>query len=144
MIFMRTRHLNIVAFHANMMATRYTQILDAAFVPFATSVYPEGHRLYQDNDPKHTSQWAQWYFQKKTTSITPAESPDVNPIELVWGSMKQAIRNDYKPRTLDELESAIKHYWATKLTPEVCQRYVRHIHKVLPRIVEVNGAATGM
>ena len=72
---------------------------------------------------------------------TPPESPDVNPIELVWGSMKEAVRNEYKPRTLDELETSIKNYWSTRVTPEVCSRYmyIGHIQTVLPRIVAVGG-----
>ena len=137
---------SLVLFQGNMTATRYTQILDAALVPFVKSVYPEGHRLYQDNDPKHTSRWAQWYFHDAGINWwpTPAESPDINPIELVWGSMKECVRNNYKPRSLEELESSLKHYWQTKLTPDTCQRYIEHIRKVLPRVVEVDGAATGM
>ncbi len=136
----------IVLFKANMTATRYTQILDASLIPFVTSAFPDGHRLYQDNDPKHTSSWAQWYFEEKNVNWwrTPPESPDINPIELVWGSMKEAIRNNYKPRTLGDLESYIKHYWETKLTPEVCTRYVQHIQRVFLRVIEVNCAATGM
>lgn len=136
----------IVLFTSNMTATRYTQILDASLVPFIKRAFPDGHRLYQDNDPKHTSRWARWYFEENNVNWwpTPPESPDVNPIELVWGSMKEAIRNSYKPRTLEELESSIKHYWETKLTPAVCTRYIEHIQRVLPRVVEMNGAATGM
>lgn len=136
----------IVLFKSNMTATRYTQILDAALVPFINSVFPAGHRLYQDNDPKHTSRWAQWYFSEKEINWwpTPPESPDINPIELVWGSMKEAVRNQYKPKTLDDLKTSIMHYWETKLTPENCQKYIEHVQTVLPRVVEVNGAATGM
>ena len=138
---------SLVLFQGNMTATRYTQILDAALVPFVKSVHPEGHRLYQDNDPKHTSRRAQWYFHDAGINWwpTPAESPDINPIELVWGSMKECVRNNYKPRSLEELESSLKHYWQTKLTPDTCQRYIEHIQqKVLPRVVEVDGAATEM
>lgn len=83
---------------------------------------PSHHRLYQDNDPKHTSRWAQWYFSEKGINWwrTPAESRDINPIELVWGSMKEAIRNRYKPRTLPALEDSIKDYWKNTITPGLC------------------------
>ena len=135
----------IVLFKANMTATRYTSILDAALVPFLNSAYPDGHRLFQDNDPKHTSCWAQWYFNEKAINWwpTPAESPDLNPIELVWGSMKEAIRNHYKPRTLEQLEESIKHYWNTRLTPDICCNYIGHIHHVLPAVLAAKGQATG-
>ena len=110
-------------------------------MPFVCSTC---HRLYQDNDPKHTSRWAQWHFKEKGINWwpTPAESPDINPIELVWGSMKEAVRN-HKPRTLQQLQDAIKHYWGTRMTPEVCSNYISHIHRVLPVVVAVKGQATG-
>ena len=135
----------IVLFKANMTATRYTSILDASLVPFISSVYSDGHRLFQDNDPKHTSRWAQWHFEEKGINWwpTPPESPDLNPIELVWGSMKEAIRKVYKPRTLEQLEDSIKNYWRTHLTPEVCTNYIGHIQKVLPAVVAAGGQATG-
>ena len=54
-------------------------------------------RLAQDNAPSHksaksaftTRRLEQWGVK---TIIWPAESPDLNPIELVWGSMKADIR----------------------------------------------------
>ena len=63
----------IVLLHSNMTATRYmyTTILDGGFVPFVREYFPDGHRLFQDNDPKHTSRWAQWHFQESGGKLLP-------------------------------------------------------------------------
>ncbi len=44
-----------------LIATRYTDILDAALVPLLNAQSSDGHR---DNDPKHTSRWSQEYFRE--------------------------------------------------------------------------------
>ena len=64
------------------------------------------------------------------------ESPDLNPIENVWGSMKQYLRTFYKPKNLEELRAGIERFWVT-LTPDVCKR---HLHKVMPKIVQLQGS----
>ena len=46
------------------------------------------------------------------------ESPDLNPIELLWGSLKQYLRNHSKTKNLEELKTGIEQFWLT-LTPEV-------------------------
>ena len=55
----------VVIFTGILTATRYTDILDTALVPFIPQNYPAEHRFQQDNDPKHTSRWAQRYFEEK-------------------------------------------------------------------------------
>ncbi len=70
-----------------------------------------------------------------------AESPDLNPIEKVWGSMKTYLRDKHKPRNLAELKEGIRTYWK-KLTPEVCTRYI-DLQKVMPVVVEEKGAPSG-
>ena len=54
----------IVVFTGILNATRYTDILDAALLPFIENHYPTDHRFQQDNDPKHTRRWAQQYFEE--------------------------------------------------------------------------------
>ena len=90
---------HIVMFSGIMNATKYGDILSASLVPFIHEKYPNGHRLVQDNDPKHTSKYIQNFVQKNIINWwrSPAESPDLNPIELVWGSMKTFLRDKHKP-----------------------------------------------
>ena len=54
--------IHLVMFGGIMNATRYGDILSASLVRFIWKTYPDGHRLYQDNDPKHTSKYIQSFF----------------------------------------------------------------------------------
>ena len=47
-----------------------------------------------------------------------------------------------KPTTKQELIDGIKEFWG-KLTVTKCIKYINHIKKVSPKVVEMNGAATG-
>ena len=81
-------------FSGNMNAQRLKRILEAGLIPFINELFPAGHRLYQDNDPKHTSEYISDFFQERGINwwATPPESPDLNPIENIWGSLKQYLR----------------------------------------------------
>ena len=72
---------------------------------------------------------------------SPADSPDLNPIENVWHEMKVYVRKQ-RPTTKDELVASILLFWST-MTAEKCNRYIDHVYKVLPEVVKQEGAATG-
>ena len=134
----------VIMFTGIMNATRLGIILEAGLLPFIAEKFSGGHRLFHDNDPKHSSRYIEEFFKRNNVNWypTPPESPDLNPIENVWGSMKQYLRTHYKPKNLQELKDGIQHFWLT-LTPEVCKRYIRHLEKVMPKIVEVQGDPSG-
>ena len=81
---------SIIIFTGILTATRYAKILQSALIPFLKEKYPDHHRLFQDNDPKHTSRYVQGFFAESGISWwkSPAERPDLNPIEMIWASMK--------------------------------------------------------
>ena len=127
-----------------MNAERLGAVYEAGLVPFIQERFPDGHRLYQDNDPKHSSKYIEEFLKQRGINwwYTPPESPDLNPIELVWGSLKQYLRSYYKPKNLEQLKAGIEQFWLT-LTPEVCAKYISHLKKVIPKIVSVEGAPSG-
>lgn len=102
------------------------------------------HCFMQDNDPKHTSHAAQEFYTKSGINWwrTPAESPDMNPIENLWHELKEYIRWEVKPRNKQELVNGITLFWATIDVHKCCQ-YIDHLKKVLPKVIEKGGAATG-
>ena len=48
----------------------------------------------------------------------------------------------YIPKNLEELREGIKQFWAT-LTPAVCTRYIQHLKKAIPKVVENEGGPSG-
>ena len=122
----------------------FCDILDETLLPFLEEKFPTGHRYMQDNDLKHTSVYAQQFLRDSHVNWwrSPAESPDLNPIESLWHELKEFIRREIKPTTKDELVGEILKFWDT-VTVEKCNRYINHLKKVIPKVIELNGSATG-
>jgi hypothetical protein len=58
----------------------YQTILERNLLPFVRRVYPDGHRMWQDNDPKHTSNSTKKWMKDNGIDrwVTPPESPVSN------------------------------------------------------------------
>ena len=134
----------VCIFEGKMDAVFYVRILEEHLVPFIADKFPSTHRFMQDNDPKHTSRLSKQFFEENSINWwkTPPESPDCNPIENLWHELKEFIRREVKPRSKQELINGIAQFWRT-LTAEKCCRYINHLVKVLPKVIEVQGEATG-
>ena len=79
-----------------MTGPEYRKILIHHLVSSANRLNPEGFIFQQDNDPKHTSM--NWQPQ----------SPDLNPIENLWGQLIR-LTQDHNPQNEDELFDFLKH-----------------------------------
>ena len=134
----------LIMFKGNMNAIRYGKIIETGLVPFVRQFFQDEHQLPQDNDPKHHSNYTKKLFEFHDSywGKTPPESPDLNPVENYWGSLKQYLRTSHKPTNLDELMKGIQEFWHS-LTPDVCRKYIRHLHTIIPKVIAVDGNPSG-
>ena len=136
----------VCIFEGIMDSPLFCSILQQTLLPFLNRKFPppNTHRFMQDNDPKHTSRAAQQFYNSAGINWwrTPPESPDMNPIENLWHELKEFIRREVKPRNKEQLVDGIRRFWDT-VDKNKCLRYIGHLNKVLPAVVEKRGDATG-
>ncbi|CAC5414704.1 unnamed protein product [Mytilus coruscus] len=104
----------ILIFENIMTAAFYINpILTSGLIPFINRVYPSSHRLQQDNDPKHTANATKAFMTEQNINwwnVWPAESPDFNPIEMVWSMLKSRLTKK-EPKTKEDLINGINSFW---------------------------------
>ncbi|KAK3520058.1 hypothetical protein QTP70_011982 [Hemibagrus guttatus] len=98
--------------------------------------------LQQDNDPKHTSKsTSEWLKKNKMKTLEwPSQSPDLNPIEMLWHDLKKVV-HARKPSNVAELQQFCKDEWA-KIPPQRCNRLIASYQKRLIVVVAAKGGPT--
>ena len=69
----------------------------------------------------------------------PPRSPDLSPIEFVWGLMVQEIDTNHNPRNVEELTQAVKEAWWKVTRPAVLQTCFNRAFSNMRRCCEVAG-----
>ena len=77
---------------------KYHSILQYHAIPSGNRIIGSNFIFQQDNDPKHTSRYCRDYLRRKEEKnelqvmVWPPQSPDCNPIELLWDHLDRQIR----------------------------------------------------
>jgi transposase len=111
----------IHVFHDNMNADKYVQILE----DFLGNLHDDDHYILQDNDPKHTSKKARAFMEenKFKTLKFPSYSPDLNPLENIWGIFKTNVAKR-NTDTINEFKQILYQEWNS-----IDQQYIQCVQK---------------
>ena len=95
----------------------------------------------QDNDPKHKSKRATKWFEdhQYDVMIWPAQSPDLNPIEHLWGHLKKKLAaHEEPPKGISELWERAEAEW-NKIEKEVCQNLIMSMPRRVEAVIKAKG-----
>lgn len=94
-------------------AARYIELLQKNLVPFMSTL-PQGRRyiFQQDNAPIHNAKATSTWFNTNKIKMMhwPPYSPDLNPIENLWGILKHRLI-DRNIKTIPDLITIAQHEW---------------------------------
>ncbi len=96
-------------------AAIYQDILEHFMLPSADKLYGDDDFIFQqDFTPAHTAKGTKSWFNEHGATVLDwlANSPDLNPIENLWGIVKRKMR-DTRPNNADELKATVKETWAS-------------------------------
>jgi transposase len=132
-------------FEGKMNAPGYIEVLENGLKPYINKLpLPSNCQFMQDNNPKHTSKAVREWLEKENVFWwkTPPESPDLNTIENMWHKLKEYLKIRVKTRSKEELIDGVISFWKT-VDIEKCQKYILHVKKVVPKVIELNSEPPG-
>ncbi len=124
-------------------AAIYQEIWEHFMLPSADKLYGDADFIFQqDLAPAHTAKGTKSWFNDHGVTVLdwPANSPDLNPIENLWGIVKRKMR-DTRPNNADELKATVKETWAS-IPPQQCHKLITSMPRRIEAVIKAKGAPT--
>ncbi len=112
-------------------------------LPSADKLYGDADSIFQqDLAPAHTAKGTKSWFNDHGVTVLdwPANSPDLNPIENIWGIVKRKIR-DTRPNNADDMKATVKETWAS-IPPQQCHTLITSMQRRIEAVIKAKGAPT--
>ena len=124
-------------------AAVYQDILEHFMLSSADHLYGDADFIFQqDWAPAHTAKTTKTWFNDHGITVLdwPANSPDLNPIENLWGIAKRKMK-DMRPNNAKELKAAIEAS-CSSITPQQCHRLIASMPRRIKAVIHAKGAQT--
>ncbi len=124
-------------------AAIYQEILEHFMLRSADKLYGDADFIFQqDSAPAHTAKGTKSWFNDHGVTVLdcPANSPDLNPIENLWGIVKRKMR-DTRPNNADELKATVKETWAS-IPAQQCHKLIISTPRRIEAVIKAKGAPT--
>ena len=122
-----------------MTAQKYVTLLREKFVPWVRRQRKGKWIFQQDNAPSHTARHSKAFFDSENIECLswPPYSPDLNPIENLWGLLKLRV-DARKPKTIDELRAISKEEWSA-ISMDAVRNTIRSLPARLQKVLAAEG-----
>ncbi len=121
----------------------YQEVLEHFMLPAADQLYGDADFIFQqDLAPAHSAKATSTWFKDHGIPVLnwPANLPDLNPKENLWGIVKRKMRYA-RPSNAEELKATIRATWAL-ITPEQCHRLIDSMPRRIAAVIQAKGAPT--
>ncbi len=121
----------------------YQEILEHFMLLSADKLYGDADFIFQqDLAPAHTAKGTKSWFNDRGITVLdwPANSPDLNPKENIWGIVKRKMR-DTRHNNADDRKAAIKATWAS-IPPQQCHRLITSMPHGIDAVIHAKGGPT--
>lgn len=120
----------------------YKAVLDNFMIPASEDLFEGDFIFQQDSASCHTSKTTMSWLKNNNIQLLPwpVNSPDLNPIENIWGLMKK--NNEIlAPKDQNELIKFVKLVW-DNISKDQCKKLVQSMPDRLRDVIKAKGDAT--
>jgi len=138
---------NLVVLDGNLNAQKYKGILATNLLPLKNRVanrYHDNAIFQQDRASPHTAHSIFEWLEERNIEILdwPSRSPDMNPIENVFGMLSRAVYDEGRQfNTVHELTEEIQHCWAN-MNQALIKNAIRSMSERIFELIEKHGKPT--
>ena len=123
----------------NLKATGYIDLLSRNLQESIVKMEVSDPIFQQDNAPCHKAKTTMDYFNVNSIVLMdwPPQSPDLNPIENVWGYVKQELKK-YSPKNIQELKGNISKI-LSEIPSAFFEKLIKSMHGRCLAVIKAKG-----